>query len=275
MQKANPFVAIALLLTFCCHHATTYSQQWIIVFDLTNTLLRVDEQSIEGEVPGFTAGLAYTIWNLSANPRGEIEKKFRKLLESLNGPQQGADHQLVRGQDHHRLPLVLLNWLSGNISGYEIVQRIKSKTNYKIFVKIAETIFNAELVAKHTHATPGAPAFVEQCVRLVGSQHLYIAANWEQASLSYIAGAKPFFRYIPAHQRLISGTTHKLLPRDAEAVAQIISERSGSSRDHIIFVSAMPYHIQAMSGTGVNAILVHQGNLPDALNRINILVQAR
>lgn len=270
MHRLAPLVALMALSFDVSVSASSY----IIVSDLTNSLIRVKEDEFPNEVPGFMAGIAYTIWNLSTNPKAEIEKKFRKLLESLHGAQQTSDDLAIVGQDGRKLPNVLVRWLSGSLSAQDIVKLVKGRATDSIFIKIAETVFNPRMIAKHTTPLPGAALFIQQCTQLVGAGHVYIAGNWDASSFTLITNRFPFFNQVPQHLRFISGSTGNLLPRDTEALVQQISQQAGVSRNHIIFISAMPSHVKAMAAAGVHALLIQNQNLPAAVATASAIVRA-
>jgi len=252
-------ITIVLYATSLCLMSPLYStiqQPWVIVLDPTDTLFRVDQSAIQGEVSDAStsfAGALYSFWHLSTNPQKDIEKGFLQLLQSF-GTQQGNTAQLIRDQDHKPVPLILVQWLSGQITSKRLIAMLIEHSDDRVFKKIAKKAFDPYILARHTHIISGALSFVVDCCALVGANYVYITGNWDAESFQLLSADSPckqLFTYIAASNRLISGNSTLLLPRDARAIFTIITQKTKVPYSNILFVSNMEYHRIAAEALGI------------------------
>lgn len=245
------------------------ARQHVIVFDLTNTLMMVKEkgthsmQAAVEKIPGISvSGFMYVLTNLCLNPVEAAERDFRQLLQSF-GQQSGPQEGMTRDQNNEVLPKILEDWLAGRCTTPQLIGRIQKRAKYKLFKQMAVTIFNSVTMARCTVPVSGAAACIERAIALVGKPFVFIIGNWEHTAFDQCVKAprlQSLFAEIPPAQRLISGTTHLLMPRDARTFFELIAQRSGVSLEDIIFVSSMPYHLQAATGVGVQTIALCNHN---------------
>jgi hypothetical protein len=254
-NNTHNFVHI-LLITLCYTSAVhSAPEDYVIVYDVTSTF-QVNQQTIRREVPGTINGIAYTLSKWTTKPADAIENDFRNLLASL-GNQHGSPESLARDPEGRVLSDILCQWLLGLQSGPNVAQCISNYAEYNIFKDIAKTIFNGNIVAKHTNVIPNAAACIQQCAQVVGGNKLYLIGNWDPASysaLSRLPQASCIFSIIPAANHLVSGFIRMLMPRQAEAIFNRVAKTANVAVNHIIFVSNMPYHLFAARNLGIHAV---------------------
>lgn len=260
---------VLLCISTCIVNMRAVPEDYVVVFDVTSTF-HVNQQTIRKEVPGIVNGVAYTLSKWTSKPAEAIENDFRNLLASL-GKQQGPVELLVRDPEGRVVSELLSQWLSGAQSAMNLVQCIKNYAEYDIFKDIAQTIFNDRIIAKHTNVVPGMVACIEACAKVFGSRRLYLIGNWDPGSfvlLSRMSHAQPVFAHIPEENRLVSGLTRLLMPRNSELLFRRVAQNAQVSFDHVIFVSNMPYHLAAARNLGVYAVNFTGNNASEVIHAI-------
>lgn len=255
-------------------HELTGPASYVIVIDVTSTLL-VNQQSIRNDVPGFVNGTLYALSKWTTKPAEAIEQDFRNLMESF-GRQNAPADLVIRDPEGRAVAKLLVDWLSGAQHSAQVVQQICLYAEYGIFRDIAKTVFNDHVIAKHTHPVASMVQCVEQCLHKVHSDQLYLIGNWDAGSFSIISRAphtQSILSKIAPQHRFISGSTHQLLPRDAQALFKRVADTAHVPLDHIIFVSTMPYHIAAAQRAGVHAVALLPHNMSLTLQTIFALLQ--
>lgn len=252
------------------------SERYAVVFDVTNTVMTVKEkgpQSMEEEVaniPGITtSGFLHAISNFCFSKRAAIEAiehDFRTLLVSF-GEQSGSPELMVRDHNNVAVPLILTEWLRGNVSSPRLIGLLQDRAHYAVLRKIAATVFNSSIIARYTIPLHSGIQFLEKIARMLNSHDIFIMGNWEKESFEYAtqkSSLRTIFNHIPRENRIISSSVHLLMPRNSAEFFALISTQADLPYDHIIFISTIPAHINASAKVGVKTIQVYNHNFDAA-----------
>ncbi len=259
----------SLLITSLLITNSYTAEHYVVVFDVTNTLMTVQEKgarSMETEVaaiPGITAaGFVHAISNFCFSKKSAIEaveKDFRSLLLSF-GHQAGAPEQMIRDHNNTVVPLILVDWLLGALSGSRLIALLNDRAPYSILKKIAATVFNSTIIARYTVPIPSGVQLLTNIAHQIPPDDIFIMGNWEKDAFTIAtrkAELQSIFKHIPDRNRIISSMVHLIMPRNSKDLFALISKQAEVSYDHIIFISSIPSHLRAAQSIGI--ICVHSG----------------
>lgn len=259
------FIALCILIQqVSLLHAKSEASYKVIVIDITNILLQTDQEQLQHEITGLkSAGFMYLLRNGNLN----VEQGFYSFLDSF-GKQQGDPHHVVKEPEKgHILPLILVRWLAGEIHYQELMSLIKAHTKDKIFTNIAQTVFNAKILAKHTKELPGAATFIDTCIKIVGSSNVCFVGNWDLHTFQLIlqnGKHAHLFSLVPENRHFISGKIKQVLPRDMNAIFESIHKNCNCTQGDILFITAQPHHAQAAQHNGYATFLLKHQSLDHA-----------
>jgi beta-phosphoglucomutase-like phosphatase (HAD superfamily) len=271
------FTKNSFFLAFLCLFSAFLSETKVLIFDLSDTLLKHSNFGIAQSV-GFTKFIDHLVLDLK-NPRtfsGAIKKHTFDMLD-MAGIQQAQPGQLLAQTafGHHSRPLpdIMCKWQAGTISGAQAIatmdsilsspagrKKLPSMYERRLIRRIIHTMFDANVLAHNFYPIDGAEALLKECARKGNT--LMILSNFDVASfniLSQLPQVHGVFKYFRPENIILSGKVGMIKPHPA-MYQHVLATHSLNPAD-CIFIDDRPENITGAAACGIQGILVKNQDL--------------
>lgn len=232
-----------------------------VIFDFNGVLADNSKSEIAREI-GFGPFIRYFLleWKNPAN----LNRRFFDLLTNFFGEQRPDEGCNYAYGDGRPLPQIMCDWLAGIYSGPEIAARTcacinnmscgeLSKREKRLFKKLAWTVFDPQILAKHVHPVAEGVALLKECAE--AGNEIYLLSNFDPEGFINLYN-KPemrvIFDYIPVQNMVVSGFIGMIKPYGP--IFDHLMNTYKLDKNECVFIDDQLENCKAASAKGLRSI---------------------